>query len=224
MRFWTYVGDDDHPHTVYEFTLSRNRDGPGRFLKGYSGYLQADAYGGYDGLYVGGAIKEVACWAHARRKFDEAAETAPIALQMLAMIRELYDVEDQCRGRPARIRQELRALRSAPVLQRMRMWLQARSLDTLPKSPLGQAVHYCLRQWQALNRYLEDGVLEPDNNAAERALRSIAIGRKNWLFVGNENGGQRAAILFSLIGSCKRHGHDPFAYLRDVLVRISHHR
>jgi len=114
-------------------------------------------------------------------------------------------------------------LQSVPVLNAIHAWLKAQSLGSLPKSPLGQAVHYCLRQWTALTRYTEDGSLEPDNNAAERALRGIAIGRKNWLFVGSENGGRRAAILFSLIATCKRHGVDPFAYLRDVLVRISHH-
>jgi transposase len=222
-RFWTYVGDEAHPQTVYTFTLSRNRDGPREFLNNYSGYLQADAYGGYDGLYLSGAIKEVACWAHARRKFDEAQNTNPRAAEMLAQIRALYDVEDKARGQPPRIRQQLRALQSVPVLNGIHAWLNARSLDTLPKSPLGQAVHYCLRQWAALARYVEEGSLEPDNNAAERALRGIAIGRKNWLFVGSEKGGRRAAILFSLLATCKRHGTDPFSYLRDVLVRISHH-
>jgi transposase len=222
-RFWTYVGDEAHPQTVYTFTLSRNRDGPQKFLKGYSGYLQADAYGGYDGLYVSGSIREVACWAHARRKFDEAQNTNPRALEMLALIRKLYDVEEKARDQSPLIRKQLRMLQSVPVLNGIYDWLKARSLDTLPKSPLGQSVHYCLRQWTALTRYTEDGSLEPDNNAAERALRGIAIGRKNWLFVGSENGGKRAAILFSLIATCKRHGVDPFAYLRDVLVRISHH-
>jgi transposase len=222
-RFWTYVGDEAHPQTVYTFTLSRNRDGPQEFLKGYNGYLQADAYGGYDGLYLSGAIKEVACWAHARRKFDEARNTNPRAAEMLALIRKLYDVEDKARGQPPRIRQHLRELQSVPELHRMHAWLKTQSVNALPKSPLGQAVQYCMRQWAALVRYTEDGSLEPDNNAAERALRGIAIGRKNWLFVGSENGGRRAAILFSLIATCKRHGTDPFAYLRDVLVRISRH-
>jgi transposase len=142
---------------------------------------------------------------------------------MLTLIRKLYDVEEKDRDQPPLIRKQLRMLQSVPVLNGIYEWLNARSLDILPKSPLGQSVHYCLRQWTALTRYIEDGSLELDNNATERALRGIAIGRKNWLFVGSENGGRRAAILFSLIATCKRHGVDPFAYLRDVLVRISHH-
>ena len=220
-RLWVYLGQGGQ--ACYEFTLSRNRDGPARFLKDFQGYLQADAYGGYDGLYVNGAIKEVACWAHARRKFDEAVKTDPRAVDALAYIRALYEVEDQARALTPEGRLVVRREHSIPILERCKEWLNARSQDVLPKSPLGQAVRYTQSQWNALTRYTEDGILDPDNNAAERALRSIAIGRKNWLFVGNQNGGERAAVIYTLIAGCKLAGHDSWAYLKTVLSRISYH-
>lgn len=221
-RLWIYV--DAKGQACFDFTLSRNRDGPAKFLSGYSGYLQADAYGGYDGIFVSGAVKEVACWAHSRRKIQEALDKGDTrAIEGLAFIRMLYDVEDSVREAAPEKRYAARQERSLPILQQTKAWLDARSQDVLPKSPLGTAVRYCQNQWAALMRYTEDGILEPDNNIAERGLRRVAIGRKNWMFFGSEAGGQRASVLFTLIAGCKLMGHDPWVYLKDVLVRISHH-
>ena len=240
-RFWVYVGDDAHPFTVFDFTPSRSRDGPEKFLKGFKGYLQADAFAGYDRMCAGADVIEVACWAHARRKFFEAKDSDARASEMLALIGELYAVETQARpaiksarelpleARGAALqaafaaRKTLREAISTGVLEKIDAWLKARTSDTLPKSPLGLALGYARNQWRALKRYVEDGALEADNNAGENALRPIALGRKNYLFVGSEHGGRRAAILYSLIRTCERHHVNAWDYLRDVLVRISTH-
>jgi hypothetical protein len=244
-RFWVYLGDPAHPYTVFTYTASRSRDGPMQFLQGWGRdrrvYLQADAFGGYDVIYAGeagGRVTEVACWAHARRKFYE-ARTSDLAAstQALAYIRLLYDVEDQareqleeqestadCRTLPA-IRQALRQGHAVPRLEQFKTWLLSQQVEhgghVLPKSPMGQAITYALNQWEALSVYAADGRLAIDNNAAENALRRVAIGRKNWLFCGSDHGGHTAAILFSLIATCQRHKVEPFAYLRDVLTRIA---
>jgi hypothetical protein len=228
-RFWAYLGDSDHPQTVFTYTASRSRDGPREFLRGWSGYLQADAFGGYDGIYageVGGRVTEVACWAHARRKFYEARTSdAAASTQALAYIRLLYDVEDEARELSAPERQSLRQQRAMPRLEQFQTWLQSQQAErggsVLPKSPMGQAITYAMNQWEALCVYATDGDLAIDNNAAENALRRVAIGRKNWLFCGSDNGGHTAAILFSLMATCQRHKVEPFAYLRDVLTRIA---
>jgi transposase len=228
-RFWVYLGDKEHPQTAFTFTASRSRDGPREFLRGWNGYLQADAFGGYDGIYageVGGQVTEVACWAHARRKFYEARTSdAAASTQALAYIRLLYDIEDSAKKSSASERQCLRQDRAVPRLQQFKMWLKSQQAErggpVLPKSPMGQAITYTINQWEALCVYTTDGDLAIDNNAAENALRRVAIGRKNWLFVGSDNGGHTAAILFSLIATCKRHKVEPFAYLRDVLTRIA---
>jgi len=225
-RFWVYRGDDAHAYTIFDYTPTRKRDGPVRFLDGYKGYLQADAFTGYDGIYAGGQVTEVACWAHARRKFFEASNTdRERAHTALAFIGQLYDIERQARDDEldAEARGKLRTAHARPVLEQFRRWLDAQALATVPKSPIGGAIGYALGQWTALCRYLDDGDLEIDNNAAERALRRIAVGRKNWLFAGNDNGGHRAAIIYSLIATCQRHGVEPFAYLRDVLGRVATH-
>jgi transposase len=234
-RFWVYVGDRDHPCTVFAYTPNRSRDGPMTFLKdwGKDGrrYLQADAFGGYDGIYAGeagGNVTEVACWAHARRKFYEARTTdSNTATRALAYIRLLYDVEDQAKGMSSAERLALRQSQAVPRLNEFKMWLESRQATSggsvLPKSAMGQAITYALNQWDALNIYTTDGDLSIDNNAAENALRRVAIGRKNWLFCGSDNGGHTAAVLFSLIASCDRHNVDPFAYLRDVLTRLAAH-
>ena len=240
-RFWTYVGDDSQPFTVFDFTTSRGRDSPEQFLKGWKGHLQADAFAGYDRLCAGKDVVEVACWAHTRRKFFDSQDTDSRAKEMLTLIGELYAVEALARpaieaaralpfdARAAALepafaaRKSLRQSQSLPQLAKIDAWLKARASDTLPKSPLGQAVGYARNQWRALNRFVEDGALEIDNNTAENALRPIALGRKNYLFVGSEHGGRRAAILYSLIRTCKRHGVNTWEYLRDVLVRVSTH-
>ena len=241
-RFWVYLGDKDHPFTVFTYTPSRSRDGPQEFLKNWSGYLQADAFGGYDGIYAGqagGHVTEVACWAHARRKFYEArASDAAVSTQALAYIRLLYDVEDAAKvqfqqqdpaaKRPlSAIRLALRQERTVLRLQQFRQWLQTQQAQhggpVLPKSPLGEAITYAFNQWDALTVYTSDGNLAIDNNASENALRRVALGRRNWLFCGSDKGGHTAAVLFSLLATCQRHKVEPFTYLRDVLTRIAAH-
>jgi transposase len=237
-RFWTYVGDDLHPHTVLRYTPNHTRDGPGgpaEVLKNYSGFVQADAFSGYDAIYLGsqGRIVEVACWAHARRKFfdSRSADQARAGIA-LAYITQLYAVEkevrEHCAGdwreldraeRFARILAERQA-RSVPVLKQFGDWLEAEAPRVLPKSPLREALDYSRNNWTALNQYAQHGQLAIDNNVAERALRGIAIGRRNWLFLGSDRGGHAAATHFSLIASCLRNNVEPFAYLRDLLTRL----
>jgi transposase len=254
-RFWVYVGDKQHPYIVFDYTPNRKRDGPVNFLTDWGKddlrYLQADAFGGYDGIYAGdagGHVFEVACWAHVRRYFYDAQKTDHRnSAQALAYIKLLYEVErdaDAAKLAPSE-RATLRQERSAPILIQFRAWMESllpggpacqgeatregeaqrspqRSL-VLPKSPMGEAIMYALNQWAALCVYLLDGDLNIDNNVSENALRRIALGRKNWLFAGSDNGGRTAAILFSLIASCQRHDVEPFAYLKDVLTRIAAH-
>jgi hypothetical protein len=229
------VGDRAHPLTVFDYTTSRKRDGPAEFLKNYRGYLQADAFGGYDGIYAGsqGGILEAGCWAHARRKFHESRRLDPSRTETaLAWIGQLYAIEKELRERRQVQWQELsfeeqaartaaeRQLRAQPLLADFHAWLQTETPKVLPKSDVRAAMDYTLSNWTALCRYTESGWLDADNNAAENALRGIAIGRKNWLHCGSDRGGRAAAVHFSLLASCKRHGHDPFVYLRDVLVRL----
>lgn len=233
--FWPYVGDARHPLTVFDYTPTHARDGPARFLKDYRGYLQADAFGGYDGIYVqsNGRIIEVACWAHARRKFFESRRLdAPRMQTALAWIGKLYAIEkelrERCQGpwqslsldqRAARIAAE-RQERSRPLLESFHAWLEGETPKVLPKSPVRGAMEYTLNNWAALCVYTEDGHLDIDNNEGENALRGLCLGRKNWLFLGSDRGGRAAAVHFSLLASCKRHGLDPWAYYRDILTRL----
>jgi transposase len=226
-RLWVYLGDRTHPYNVFDFTPTHQRDGPERFLAGFAGYLHADAFKGYDRLYLPAArpgqkaIIEVACNAHARRKFYEARTSDSVrAHQALGYYRMLYalerpaaDFEDEGRWR---MRQEI----AVPILEKFHGWLEAEKPKVLPKSPMGEAMAYALNNWNALIRYTEQGFLDIDNNAAEREMKRIAIGRKNWLFVGSEKGGQTAAVLFSLTSTCQRLGIEPWAYLQDVLTRL----
>ena len=234
-RFWPYVGDALHPLTVFDFTTTHQRDGPAAFLKEYRGYLQADAFQGYDGIYLEsqGRIVEVGCWAHARRKFHESRRLDPPRMETaLAWIGKLYAVEKDLRERgqgewkqltrdqrAARIAAE-RQQRSRPLLHGFHTWLEVESPKLLPKSAVRGAMEYTLSNWAALSVYVEDGRLDIDNNEGENAVRGIALGRKNWLFCGSDRGGRAAAIHFSLLASCKRHGHDPWVYLRDVLTGL----
>lgn len=234
-RIWAYVGDETHPFTFFEFTRSRERDGPARVLANFHGYLQADAFSGYDGLYLDsrGAIVEVACWAHARRKFfDARGSDSPRVHFAITRIRQLYEIERRLRERVEGEWRELplperaaliaaeRQQHARPILAEFRTWLDQQSTRVLPKSPIAEALRYTLKQWDALCRYTDDGQLAIDNNAAERAVRSIALGRKNWLFVGSEQGGHTAATHLTLIATATRHGLDPFAYLRNLLRRL----
>jgi transposase len=215
-RYWAYVGDRGHPYIVYDFTDSRQREGPERFLEGYQGYLQADAYGGYDGIYLKsrGAIVEVACWAHCRRYWWKAREQdPPRAHHVLAVIGRLYDVERAARDLSPEARRNLRTEHAAPLVAELQAWLDAQEL--LPKSLIGQAATYTRNQWVALGRYLEDGDLSIDNNISERTVKPVAIGRKNWLFVGSRQAGERSARLMSLIASCKHNRVEPDSWLAD---------
>lgn len=219
-RIWTYIGDRDHPYVIYDYTPDRTRAGPAAWLKEYRGYLQADAYGGYDGIYAAGVI-EVACWAHARRHFFDAKDTDSVrAAAMLSMVQELYAVEHEAKDASDETRRELRQARSVPVLERIKAWLDEQSRLVLPRSAMAGAINYTLNQWQALCRYCEHGWLNIDNNAAERALKRVAIGRRNWLFAGNDAFGRHHAVLWTLIASAERHGIDPQRYLRSVLAKI----
>jgi transposase len=221
---WVYGGDQKD--LVYDFTPNRSRDGPVAFLEGFEGYLQADAYSGFDAVFSTGRVIEVGCWAHARRYVYEAVKTAlETATDLLGLIRRLYRVEREASegGLVGEARHQLRQERSRPILDRIDERLRLEVQRHLPKSPMGEAIVYLRRQWKALERYLEDGDLAIDNNASERALRAVAVGRKNWMFAGSDEGGRRAAILYSLIGTCKAIGVDPFVYLRDVIERVSTH-
>lgn len=230
-RVWVYVGDVFAPYLIYDYTPTREQQGPQQFLKDYLGYFQADAYGGYDALYASRRLAEVGCWAHARRKFHEAQATDPErAVYVLGVIRRLYAVEQQADEEIAQrglsreqgwwLRLRLRQEQSAPLLTRLCQWLQQERAKVLPKSPIGEAIGYALNQWAALERYTMQGYLAIDNNAAERALRAIAVGRKNYLFFGSDVGGETAAVLYSFVQTCKRLQIEPWRYLRDVLERL----
>jgi transposase len=225
-RIWTYVGDHHGPYIVYHYTGNRSREGPEEFLRGYHGLLQADAYAAYDAMFTNPrwSLTEIACWAHARRYFFE-AQTSDLcrATVMLAYIQLLYEVEREARDFTAEQRRELRQAKSLPILKDIENYLQAEKPKVLPKSPMGVAIDYTLSNWEALLRYTEDGDLEIDNNRAERSLRPIVVGRNNWLFYGSDKGGRTAAVLSTLIASCKRLRIEPFAYLRDLFTRISSH-
>jgi transposase len=223
-RLWVYVGDKRPADIVYDYTPTRSRDGPLAFLGAFHGSLQADAYAGYDALYATGRVVEVGCWAHARRYFWEAKESdAARALGALGFIQQLYAVEAEAKALEAQARRALRQERARPVLDCFQRWLAEQADIVLPKSPIGEAVSYARAQWTALTRYLEDGDLAIHNNASERALRRVVTGRKNWLFSGSDEGGTRAAVLYSLVATCREHAIDVWEYLQDVLERIPTH-
>jgi hypothetical protein len=221
------VGDARHPVIVYDYTPTRARAGPAKFLEGYKGCLQADAYSVYDAFFKRGrGLIEVGCWMHARRYFYKALESDEGRMgPALHLIARLYRVEERSKALEltAEQRRELRRRVASPVMERLHAYLLELKQQVLPKSPSGAAVRYALNQWQALNVYLEDGELEIDNGATERAIRDIAVGRGNWTFFGSDAGGRTAATLRTFIASCKRNGVEPFAWFRDVLSRIGAH-
>jgi hypothetical protein len=225
-RIWPYYGDADHPVILYDYTATRERAGPEEFLKGYRGYLQADAYGGYDAFFKDPArgLIEVGCWAHARRYFHKALESDQARMgPALLLIAQLYRVEKPARSLRSGARLRLRQLQSQPILENLRNYLLEIQGEVLPKSPEGRAVRYTLKNWTALTRYCEDGDLQIDNNATERAIRGVAVGRNNWVFFGSDEGGKTAAVLRSFVASCQRVGVDPFVWLKDILSRIADH-
>jgi transposase len=222
-RFWVYVGDLAHPYSVYDFTMNRTRDGPARFLSGYEGYLQADGYGGYDGIAIqsDGKLTLVACGAHIRRKFYAQRINAPkVACGALARFRRLYLLERTWKPLSDEERYLLRQAEAVPILDEFHQWLEETKLEVLPKSKIGEAVSYALNQWQAFERYCDEGFLSIDNNLSERMVKPCAMGRKAWLFLGSENGGATAAILYSLTASAKANRVHPFFYVRDVFDHI----
>jgi transposase len=224
-RIWPYLGDKEHPVIVYDYTPTRERTGPEKFLEGYRGYLQADAYAGYDAFFTAErGMTEVGCWMHARRYVYKALESDQRRMgPALLLIAQLYRVEDQARSLPAPDRWALRQRISRPILGKLHDYLLEIQPEVLPKSPAAAAVRYTLNHWTALNRFLEDDDLEIDNGSTERANRDIAIGRNNWTFFGSDRGGKTAAVLRSFVASCKRNAVEPFAWFQDVLSRIAHH-
>jgi transposase len=229
-RLWTYVRDDrpagslDPPAVFFRYSQDRKGERPRAHLASFTGVLQADAYAGFDRLY-GEKIKEAACWAHVRRKFYEIYESngSPLAAEALGRIAKLYEIEAAIRGRPPDERVSVRGARAGPLLEQIKAGFEATLAKVSTKSALASAIRYALTRWTALTRYRDDGHIEIDNNAAERALRAVALGRKNYLFCGSDAGGERAAAIYSLIGTAKLNGLDPEAYLREVLTRIAEH-
>jgi transposase len=232
-HLWVGIGDADYPYVLFDFTTNYTAEGPTRFLAGFAGYFQADALAQYEGLYGEAKIRHVCCVAHARRKFVAASEAGdPRAGSVLEMIGRLYAVEralppllppsddpgqtDRRRQREEQ-RRQLRQRDATPVWDELATWLSEQTSGALPKSPLGAAIGYATNNWVALKRYLDAGYLAIDNNLSERTLRAIALGRNNWGVIGSEAGGQTAAVLYSVVGTCKHLGIDPFAYLREAL-------
>jgi transposase len=230
-RLWVYTRDDrpsgDTAAPAVWFRYSPDRKGihPQTHLKDYSGILQADAYAGYNAAYASGRIIEAACWAHARRKFYDihVAQPTPITTYVLAQIAELYKIESGIRGSPPERRRDVRQELSKPIVTGLFAWLTEQLSTLSRKSVTADAIGYAMNQRQALIRYLDDGIIEIDNNAAERALRTVALGRKNYLFLGSDTGGERAATMYSLLGTVKLNGLNPETYLRHVLTVIADH-
>ncbi len=229
-RLWTYVrddrpaGEDAAPAVWFAYSEDRRGEHPRMHLKTFKGALQADAYAGFHHLY-GDHIYEAACWAHARRKFHEihVVHASPTTTEALARIGALYAIEDEIRGKPTDLRLHIRQTRVRPLLDELRRWMEKALRSLSSKSETAGAIRYALSRWRALTRYTDDGMLEIDNSAAERALRAVALGRKNFLFVGSDCGGERAAAMYTLIGSAKLNGLDPELYLRTIMARIADH-
>ena len=229
-RLWTYVRDEQPwqgqapPAVWFAYTPNRHGRHPQQHLSHFSGVVHADGFAGFNALYANGC-REAACMAHVRRKFYDIheAQASPLAICALDFIRQLYQVEEPIRGAPPDERQRRRQQAAAPILAAFKDWLESTLMQVSQKSELAKAIRYALSRWAALTRYCEDGRIEIDNNAAERALRGIALGRKNYLFAGSDQGGERAAALYSLIGTAQLNGLDPMAYLRHVLSVIATH-
>ncbi len=228
-RLWAYVRDDrpagstDPPAAWYRYTPSREGAHPRAHLAKFEGILQADGFSGFNGLYESGRIREAGCWAHARRKFYDLFEASrsPVAKEALDRIQTLYAIEEGIRGRPPAELLAVRQREAMPLLAGLESWMRATLARVSAKSQMAAAFNYSLKRWEALTRYSQDGSIEIDNNAAERAMKGPVLGRKNWLFAGSHDGGERAAAMYSLLETAKLNGIDPEAYLRQVLQRIS---
>jgi transposase len=230
-RLWTYVrddrpaGDESPPAVWFAYTPDRKGEHPQAHLSTFRGTLQADAYAGYHPVYETGRVREAGCMAHVRRKFYDlvVAHKSPVGTEAVERIAQLYAIEKEIRGRLPEQRREVRNLRSRPLLDSLKQWLEETLGKLSRKSDTAVAVRYALGQWKVLELYCDDGRLEIDNNAAERALRAVVLGRKNYLFAGSDAGGERAAAVYSLIGTAKLNGINPEKYLCDVLTRIADH-
>jgi transposase len=248
-RLWAYVRDDrafagsDPPAVLFHYSRDRRGEHPQHHLADWSGILQADAYGGYGALYAPGRVpapvQEAGCFAHARRKFFELADIEgasrrksrsaqigaiyPIALEAVQRLDALFEIERGINGRPVAERLAIRKQQSAPLMADLKTWLTAQAARLSRHHDLAKAINYMLRRWDAFTRFLDDGRVCLSNNAAERALRCVPLGRKSWLFCGSDRGGQRAAVMYTLIGSCRLNDVDPQAWLADVLARIAGH-
>jgi transposase len=230
-RLWTYVrddrpaGDTAAPAVWFAYSPDRKGEHPQQHLRDFRGILQADAYAGFNKLYEDGSIQQAPCLAHIRRKFYDLMEAhrSPIATEAIERIAALYRIEEEIRGRAPDERQQVRNLRSRPIMNSIREWFEASLAKLSPKSDTSAAIRYALSNWEALTRYCDDGRREIDNSAAERALRAVSIGRKNYLFAGSDRGGERAATFYALIGTAKLNGLNPEAYLREVLQRVADH-
>jgi transposase len=243
-RLWTYVRDDapfggqTAPAALYYYSPTRGAEHPEKHLATYSGFMQADAYSGYNRLYAwprrhssgapaagAGRIIEAACWAHGRRKFFELAELqkAPVAIEAVKRIDALFAIEREINGKPPDVRLRVRQERSKPLIAALETWLKDERRKLSSKAPVAKAIDYSLKRWPAFTRFLDNGRICMSNNAAERAVRGIAVGRKNWTFCGSDSGGRRAAATYTLIETCKLNDVDPRAWLADVLARIADH-
>jgi len=223
-RFWLYRGPAGAPYNVFDFHESRSRDGPKEFLADYCGWVKVDAYGVDHGVYLGSGERILAscCMAHARRKFDQAKSSHPTrAAEALAFFGELYDIEDRAREMSDAARLALRQDEAAPIVERLKIWLDEQQASVLPKLKFGEALGYLHNQWAPLMTYLQDGRLPIDNNDTERDLRALTIGRKNWLFIGSPDAGPRAAVLYTVVASAARHHLDVWAYLTDVMQHLA---
>jgi transposase len=234
-RLWSYVRDDrpfggpDAPAAVFFYSADRRSEHPEHHLAGYAGLMQADAYAGFNNLYKasrpGGAIIEASCWAHARRKFFDLArlKKSPIAIEAVERIDALFAIEGEINGKPPPERVRVRHERSRPLVVALEAWLRAKRRKLSPSSEVAKAIQYSLNRWAGLTRFLDDGRLCMSNNAAERALRGIAVGRHNWTFAGSDEGGRRAAAIYTLVETCKLNDVDPQAWLADILARLPDH-
>lgn len=218
---WVYIGDDEHPYNIYDFSTSRNREGPINFLGDYNQVLLADGYAGYNGVVTGNALTRAGCWLHLKRKFVEAERTAPeIALSVVESVRALYAVEHAAKQMKPADRLALRQEKSAPIVSALRNRLDRWKLELLPKHPMADAVNYALNQWQAMTTFLGDAAVPLDNNISEREMKRVVINRKNSLFVGNERGGRTMAILSSMTSTCRRLGIDSQLYLTQLITNM----
>jgi transposase len=228
-HLWVYSGYNESGPSgiVYKYTPNRQYKWVREFLKDYHGYIQADAFQGYDILYDENKKKapaiEVACMAHARRKFFDIAKNSKkscLAATALNYLGKLYKIERAIKDLDPIAKRAIRKRKAKPILKEYKKWLLRKSLHVLPKNPLGKAINYSLKHWPALTRYLANGMLDIDNNKAERLMRVVAVGRSNWLFAGSDRGGHAAAVIYSLIETCKLNHLNPYDYLRDVLARL----